>query len=321
MRQVLLIVSLGFAGLMLTGGCAGSHSPRLGDEIIVAGQMFHTGTRVVTYLDPQGYNAYRCYNHFDPSKTQPQAPVDKGNPNRYSPTRRHLPEDLQACVNEEGWTLDNLRKQVDLFVIHYDVCGTSQQCFYILHDYRGLSVQFMLDLDGTVYQTLDLTERAWHAGTANDRSVGVEIAHWGAYSSPEKAAEWYAIDDNGWPYVNFPESFTRRSLLTPDFTARPARKQMIEGEINGSKRYQYDFTNEQYEALGKLTAALHRVLPRIELAVPCGPDGRIITEVLPDEQLEDFHGLVAHWHITRQKQDPGPAFDWDRVLNTARWAL
>jgi len=37
------------------------------------------------------------------------------------------------------------------------------QCFKVLHDHRDLSVHFMLDLDGTIYQTLDLKERAWHA--------------------------------------------------------------------------------------------------------------------------------------------------------------
>lgn len=320
MRYALVLAACAI-GLMVLSGCAGTKAPLGGDEIIVAGQMFHTGTRVVTWLEPRGYNAYRCYNHFDPSKTAPQAPVAKDNPNRYSPSRGNLCEDLEQSVQQQGWTLDNVRKQVDLFVIHYDVCGTSQQCFYILHDYRGLSVHFMLDLDGTVYQTLDLAERAWHAGTANDRSVGVEIAHYGAYNSPEKASAWYALDEKGYPYVKFPESFTRRELLTPDFIARPARKEIIEGEINGSKRYQYDFTSEQYEALGKLTAALHRVLPGIELAVPRGPDGQIIGDVLSDEQLKNFRGLVGHWHITKQKQDPGPAFDWDRVLSRARWTL
>jgi len=44
--------------------------------------------------------------------------------------------------------------------MHYDVCGVSRQYFKVLHDYRGLSVHFMLDIDGTIYQTLDLNERA-----------------------------------------------------------------------------------------------------------------------------------------------------------------
>ncbi|MEM9559092.1 MAG: N-acetylmuramoyl-L-alanine amidase, partial [Planctomycetota bacterium] len=36
-------------------------------------------------------------------------------------------------------------------------------------------------VDGTIYQTLDVTERAWHATKANSRSVGIEIAQIGAY--------------------------------------------------------------------------------------------------------------------------------------------
>lgn len=293
----------------------------MGDEIIVAGQLFHTGTRVVTYLDPNGYNAYRCYNHFDPSKTEPQYPADKGNPNRYSQTRRGLPDELKASVEQKGWTLENVREQVDLFVLHYDVCGTSQECFYVLHDLRGLSVHFMCDLDGTIYQTLDLAERAWHAGSANDRSVGVEIANMGAYPAPEKLREWYCLDGRGWPMVKYPDSFLRTRQLTPNFVARPARKDPVEGTVNGRKLYQYDFTNQQYGALIKLTAALHRVLPRIALTAPRGPDGKVITDVLPADQLKAFHGVVAHWHIIKEKPDPGPAFNWDRVLNNARWAM
>jgi N-acetyl-anhydromuramyl-L-alanine amidase AmpD len=37
----------------------------------------------------------------------------------------------------------------------------------------------MLDLDGTIYQTLDLKERASHATIANSRSIGIEIANMG----------------------------------------------------------------------------------------------------------------------------------------------
>ena len=52
-----------------------------------------------------------------------------------------------------------------------------------LHDRRGLSVHFLLDVDGTLYQTLDLRERAWHAGESffrgrrccNDFSIGIEL--------------------------------------------------------------------------------------------------------------------------------------------------
>src|SRR5438445_9309724 len=37
----------------------GALAARKGDEIVVAGQFFHTGTRVVLWMDPGGYDAYR----------------------------------------------------------------------------------------------------------------------------------------------------------------------------------------------------------------------------------------------------------------------
>ena len=48
-------------------GCAsypGKIAERKGDEIIVAGQLVHTGTRVVTWMDPKGYDGYRVERRF-----------------------------------------------------------------------------------------------------------------------------------------------------------------------------------------------------------------------------------------------------------------
>jgi hypothetical protein len=44
-------------------GCAlaprpGTFASRHGDEIVVAGQFVHTGTPVVLWMDPGGYDAY-----------------------------------------------------------------------------------------------------------------------------------------------------------------------------------------------------------------------------------------------------------------------
>ena len=54
----------------------------------MAGQMFHTGTRVVTWMDPNGYDAYRTERRFAPleessfEKTQLVAPAIRS-PSRY----------------------------------------------------------------------------------------------------------------------------------------------------------------------------------------------------------------------------------------------
>ena len=79
-----------------------------------------------------------------------------------------------------GWSLERLQGVVDQCVLHFDACGSSRRCFEVLHDQRFLSCHFLLDVDGTIYQTLDLKERAWHATSSNDRSVGIEIANVGA---------------------------------------------------------------------------------------------------------------------------------------------
>ena len=42
----------------------GTPLPRAGDEIMVAGQLFHTGAPVVLWTDPGGYDAYRTERRF-----------------------------------------------------------------------------------------------------------------------------------------------------------------------------------------------------------------------------------------------------------------
>jgi N-acetyl-anhydromuramyl-L-alanine amidase AmpD len=317
-----LLATAGLSTCLL--GCAygwpGQRLNRLGDEIVVCGELYHTGAPVVLWTDPGGYDAYRAHCHFEPDRQLPSKPVSDS-VTRYGSFRRHLPEDVARQVRESGWSLPLLQEHVDLFVIHYDACGTSRRCFQVLHDLRGLSVHFMLDLDGTIYQTLDLKERAWHAGSANDRSVGVEIANIGAYPDTETLDKWYAYDEQGHPYVTLPAWLGPSGLRDPEFIARPAQPNLVTGEINGRQLYQYDLTDAQYESLIKLTATLCRVLPRIQPDYPRDENGDLRTSVLSPEALAEFSGLAGHWHITSGKVDPGPAFDWDRVLRRARFYL
>jgi N-acetyl-anhydromuramyl-L-alanine amidase AmpD len=81
---------------------------------------------------------------------------------------------------------------------------------------------------------------------------------------------------------------------------------------------QYDFTPEQYRALAHLTAALCKVLPKINCDYPRDEQGNLITRKLDDEALEKFQGVIGHYHIQTNKTDPGPALDWDFVINRAR---
>ncbi len=276
-------------------------------------------------MDPGGYDAYRVerrFAAFDKSSwdaSKDAVPALK-TPNRYGLRREGLTPEKIEQARGGGWELDWLRETVDQFVLHFDASGTSRQCFKVLHDLRGLSVHFLLDLDGTVYQTLDLKERAWHATSSNTRSVGVEIANIGAFplGGDGPLAEWYKTGADGWPKIVVPARFGDPGFLVPNFVARPARREPVTGVVQGQRLRQFDFTSEQYAALSKLVAALCKVFPKIRCDYPRGKDGLLITEKLADEVLAGYGGLLGHYHIQTNKVDPGPAFQWDRVVDGAR---
>lgn len=312
---------------MVMCGCAserpGRPLARRGDEIMVCGQLYHTGAPVVLWTDPGGYDAYRTERRFVPFEKASWEETAKegkvGSPARYGLRRSGLSDEELERVRGGGWDLPALQRTVDQFVIHYDVCGTSRTCFRVLHDVRGLSVHFMLDIDGTIYQTLDVKERAWHAGASNDRSVGVEIANIGAYPPGEKSPldRWYARDESGRTRITVPPELDGGGVRTPGFVGRPARDEAVVGEVHGRPLRQYDLTPAQYDSLIRLTATLCTVLPRIRCDYPRDADGRLITGLLPPEQLEGYSGLIGHYHSQANKIDPGPAFQWDLVVEGA----
>lgn len=301
----------------------GEQIQRSGDEIMVCGQLFHTTAPVVLWTDPKGYDAYRVERRFSDlekaswAATKEEKPgIDS--PNRYGIRQEQLtPEQLQE-VRGGGWSLPLLKDVVDQFVMHYDVCGVSQQCFKILHDHRGLSVHFMLDIDGTIYQTLDLKERAWHATISNSRSIGIEIAGIGAYPTDNDVLDkWYFPAEDGGILLRPPRWLGHLGLRTVPFYGRPARPEPIVGKIQGVELVQYDFTPEQYDSLIKLTATLCRIFPKLECNYPKDEQNQLISKVLPEDQWREFQGVLGHYHVQKNKTDPGPAFDWEKVIGGA----
>ncbi|HVV02002.1 MAG TPA: N-acetylmuramoyl-L-alanine amidase, partial [Verrucomicrobiae bacterium] len=248
-------------------------------------------------------------------------------------------------VRRDGWTLDFLRQNVDQFVIHYSVDPTSRETFKTLVK-RHLAVQLMLDLDGTIYQAMDLQEEAPHATKANGRSVGIEIANVGAYhGNIAPLDEWYKKDASGKVVITFPNDFGDTGIRTKDFVGSPARPEIIKGVVQGKIYEQYDFTPQQYDSLIHLTAALCSVFPKITCDYPrqkssfgfstaalvkdspaskadalAGPDdpGVLIRHALSGEQYDVYQGILGHYHVQTDKQDPGPAFQWDTVIEGAR---
>ncbi len=247
----------------------GEKLPRRGDEIMVCGQLYHTTTKVVLWTDPGGYDAYRVEPRFRPVEKADRAASEKAaarRPLRYGMRGAGLSPAQIERVRGGGWDLPLLAGVVDQLVIHFDARGTSRKCFEILHDVRNLSVHFMLDLDGTIYQTLDVKEAAWHATIANERSIGVEVANIGAYEAGDPAdplPSWYKPDAEGRIRIVIP--IWPQSRLRPDTAAeplRPVRDERVAGTIQDQKLEQYDFTPQQYDALSRLAATLCRSVPK-----------------------------------------------------------
>jgi N-acetyl-anhydromuramyl-L-alanine amidase AmpD len=175
----------------------------------------------------------------------------------------------------------------------------------------------MCDLDGTIYQTLDLKEGAWHATKANQRSIGVEVANVGTVSGgndSDRLARWYQPDSTGKIAIMIPAS----EAAAYNTVLRPTRNEPIVGTIQGEELKQYDFTPQQYEALSRVAATLCKLFPKIKPDYPRDASGALIPHKLPDEDYTKYQGILGHYHVQQNKVDPGPAFQWDLLINSTR---
>ncbi len=288
----------------LVAACAAPVGFEPGDAIVVCGERISIGAPVVLWSDPGGFDAYVEGPIF-----AAQGPAGR----RYTPGRDWAPDPVAI-------DRDDLAREIDLLVLHYDVCGFSQRCFRLLHDERVLSAHFLLDVDGTLYQTLDLRDQAWHGRFTNPRSVGIEMANMGVYDptvpdgDPYDKRAWYVRDEGGLR-LQVPAEFGDPRIRS-DGPFYSARSEPVRGIVHGRQYEQVDFTPQQYSTLARLTVALRKTFPRIEPEVPRRADGSVRTDALARDEIDRFRGIIGHSHITTERNEPGPAFDWDGYLRS-----
>ena len=155
------------------------------------------------------------------------------------------------------------------FVNHWDATLSSEACARIINK-RGLSMHFLIDNDGTIYQMLDMQHVAWQAGSKswNNAGIGVEISN--AYYL--KYQDWYK--KNG---------FGERPVVVSDVHGRPLGPHL-------------DFYPVQLQALAALWAAVHDSVG-IEMQV-CESKG-----VDEDCRQLNFNGFINHYNLTANKID------------------
>ena len=247
----------------------------IGSEIIVCEQRFDVGCKVVTFADDPAFSAYTLHRTDKPDQIYPFSPAA----GMGTMAARYRPRRLIGSDRSLG----RLRQVLRQFVIHHDGCQSSRQCFHVLHNERGLSVHFLIDNDGTIYQTLDLVDCGFQAAGVNEISIGVELANRGDAH-------------------RFPGEYG-------------GRREKVTCRVQGHQFLAYAYTPAQVESMIALGRAVSRILPGIAQASPIGGDLEPVWGALSDPR--DFVGYLGHYHVTPQKWDPGP-FDFKRLTSSLR---
>ncbi len=260
-------------------------------NIIIANQTFHTNAKVSNWLD-SGWNAKSTFCIPTESERAPPCKPVAGGQAPYDGPSFAQRYSLRPSLRRYGDNppLEAAKAVIRQFVVHHDGCASSDMCFNVLQNERGLSCHFLIDNDGTIYQTLDLALAAWHAAEWNVASIGVELCN---YGDANARPDYYSSGKHG------------------------KDRDKIPIKINGHKILSYGYTPEQITEFGKLVRELQRLLPNIPLEYPQSSPGVQSWETLPQSASFGFAGYISHYHLTQQKWDPGP-FDFKKFLSGLR---
>jgi len=167
------------------------------------------------------------------------------------------------------------KRKINSFVNHWDVCLNSKSCARVLNN-RGLSVHFLIDNDGTIFQLCDINHMCFHAGSkVNPTSIGVEISN--AYYL--KYQNWYV--KNG---------FGERPLVE-------------NAELHGRSMETFtDFYPAQINALKALWKSINENIG-IPLKTPLDDNNETLKTTDSKCARGTFKGFVSHYHITKKKID------------------
>ena len=180
-----------------------------------------------------------------------------------------------------------LLSHIDLIVLHDTHTATAAEAF-VNFEYSGASTHFLIDADGTIYQTLDLAFEANHTRqkTLDGRSVAVDLVN--------------PVDIDSAPG---PEGGPPRPLS--DFESLQGRPPVQER----------GYTQPQMDALVALVGALCEFLPATPCTLPAlDGAGRIPRGTITG--AETFRGIAGHLHLTPIATDPGAGFSWEDLARS-----
>jgi N-acetylmuramoyl-L-alanine amidase len=249
--------------------------------VIIAGQEFPIEIPIKTWHET-GWDAtiQAC--------VRPQNPCEGTFPYGQKGAKFDRRYALRPTLRKYGMNppLDAVKALLNQFIFHHDGCFDSAMCWEVLHNERGLSCHFLVDWDGTIFQTIDLAFMAYHAAEYNIPSIGVEMSNRGE-----------AAKDQGY------------------YSKKGKKRNITTCTINNSKILTFDFTDDQIKAMHALCGALTRLLPNIPIEYPQDQPGQPAHYTLKD--AFSFKGYMGHYHCTERKWDPGP-FDFKTFCEKLR---
>jgi hypothetical protein len=276
--------------------------PRFARALAVGGVLFDAGLDVYRWEDSAGFNGYtteRCEVREENRKTGTiTTRILKGR--RYS-SRTMIGDPLRA---------------IRQFLVHHSGGDGKNPSgmFETLWRQRGLSVHFALEDDGRVFQFLDAQQMAWHAGSANTTSVGVECCLCpDAHANPNYYDEANRKRTGNLPHardVQTLQGVTREVFLMPDPQVA-ALARLVAGTWVALRWHALREQNLESVRVARFAAAPR--FPRIPGL------NEVPTSVVPNAIAHD--GLLGHLHVTDHKWDPA-GLSWYRLedLVAARFA-
>lgn len=267
------------------------------NNLIIAGQTFKTDAPIVNFMDPPYWNATSksCFS----TETEARPPCLPGKdgqvpygklPAPYTQRYTTRPALRRYGANPP---LEAVKAVIRQFVVHHDGCASSDMAFNVMQNERGLSCHFLIDNDGTIFQTIDLALAAYHAAEWNFGSIGVEMCNRG---DVKLDANYYSSGKHG------------------------PNREVTTCKINGHKILAFDYTKAQIDNFILLGRALQRYLPNIPAEYPQSSPGVQHWDTMPKAGPNNsfgFSGYIGHYHLTGQKWDPGP-FDFKSFCSKLR---
>jgi N-acetyl-anhydromuramyl-L-alanine amidase AmpD len=224
--------------------------------------------------------------------------------------------------------MEDLKKAIDYCVIHTDMTTNAYKTFLALYkkplDQIPLSSHFCINWNGDIYQYADVASVTFHAGNANPRSIGIDMngmlvgLHNNSPKSRDRLRRFKELQITYRALVKekltekFKGQLSKEQLKRKmdDYEFQQARSMKLRGRTLRSHGY----TERQYQSLIALLRLFVRELD-LEKTYPMQEGGKPLPFTIesPDE-LKKLKGFVGHWHVANTRSDPGPGFDWEKVL-------